>query len=85
MMIPKITFSVDYNWLKHLDTQLNKPTNQVFESTNKKALFYFYLGTSVINRGMSPTSLHPHISLHGLVRNCCARAQNCFYGFIARA
>ena len=29
MIINKITTSVDYNlWLKHLDTQLNKPINQ---------------------------------------------------------
>ena len=28
MSIHKITPSVDYNWLKRLNTQLNEPTNQ---------------------------------------------------------
>ena len=27
-MIHKISSSVDYNWFKRLDTQLNEPTNQ---------------------------------------------------------
>ena len=48
MMKHKITHSVDYNyWLKRLDTQLNKPTNQnlirvpkVVKPTNKKTLLY---------------------------------------------
>ena len=47
MMILKIIPSVYHNmWLKRLDTQLNKPTNQnliqvpkVVESTNKKRDF----------------------------------------------
>ena len=52
MMIHKITPSVDYNqWFKHLETQLDEPTNQnsskileVVELTNNKTL-----RTSVIN------------------------------------
>ena len=60
MIIHKITFSVDYNqWLIHLDTQLNEPTNQysikvskVDKPTNKKTL-----GTSKINSPMSPSTL----------------------------
>ena len=48
MMIHKITSSVDYNWwLKHLDIQLNEPTNQISiiipkvvkQTNNKKILF----------------------------------------------
>ena len=47
MILHKIIHSVDYNlWLKRLDTQLIKPTNQnllkvpkVFKPTNKKMLF----------------------------------------------
>ena len=46
MLKHKITPSVDYNiWLKRLDTQLNKPSNQnsvkfpkVIKPTNKKTL-----------------------------------------------
>ena len=46
MMLHKITPSLDYNlWLKHLVTQLNKPTNQnsikvpkVVKPTNEKTL-----------------------------------------------
>ena len=48
MMIHKITPSLDYNqWLKRLDTKLNKPTPQnsikvpkVYKAKNKKALLY---------------------------------------------
>ena len=47
MIIHKIIPSVDYNlWLKRLNSQLNKSTNQntikvpkVIDSTNKKTLF----------------------------------------------
>ena len=60
MLIHKITHSVDYDWwLKRLDTQLDKPTNQnplkalkVVKPTNEKTL-----GTSVINSPLSPLSL----------------------------
>ena len=59
MLINKITPSITELWLKRLDTQLNKPTNQnllkvpkVVRSTNKKTL-----GTSVINSLLSPLSL----------------------------
>ena len=39
MMIHKITPSVDYNyWLKRLNTQLNKPTNQNSEKKFPKLL-----------------------------------------------
>ena len=48
MMIHKITLTIDCNkWLKRLNTQFDKPTNQnslnvprVGEPTNKKTLFY---------------------------------------------
>ncbi len=48
IMIHKIIPSVDYNkWLKPLNTQLNKPTNQksikvpkVVQAMNKKTLLY---------------------------------------------
>ncbi len=50
MIIFKITLSVHYNsGLKHLDTQLNEPTNQ--NLTNKKTLQNF-------NSPIPPTSLH---------------------------
>ena len=63
-MIHKIFPFVDYNkWSKHLDTQLNEPTNKnsikdrfVVRQTNKK-LYYETLGTSVILSTMSPPSL----------------------------
>ena len=56
MRIHKIPSLVDYNfWMKHLDTQPNKSTNQnsfkvlkVVKPTNKKTLLKT-LGTSVIN------------------------------------
>ena len=40
MITHKIIPSVDYNkWLKRLDTQLNKPTNQnLTKSTNKNQI-----------------------------------------------
>ena len=61
-MINKITLSVDYNkWLKRLDTQLNKPTNQnlikVYKPTNKQC-FHKTFGIRVINSSMSPPSLY---------------------------
>ena len=60
MNIHKITQSVDFNWwLKLLHIQLAEPTNQnskvpnLGKPTNTKA-FYKTLGTSVINRPLSP-------------------------------
>ena len=52
MLIHKITPSVDYNsWLKRLDPQLTKPTNQnsikvpkVVEPSNKKTLLKSFGG-----------------------------------------
>ena len=62
-MIHKITPSVGYTyWIKRLNTQLNKPTNQnlvkvptVVRPTHKKTLLQT-LGTSVINRTLAPLS-----------------------------
>ena len=63
MIIQKITPSVDYNqWLKHLDTQLEEPTNQnsikvpKFQQQIRKC-YYKTLGTSIINNPMSPPFL----------------------------
>ena len=56
----------NYNnlWLKHLDTQLIKPTNQnsvkvtkVVKSTTKKNVIKLW-GTSVINSQMYPLSMN---------------------------
>ena len=63
--VHKITPSLDYNKrLKHLDTQLNEPTNPKFHKssknvmqTNKKKCYYKTSGTSVINHPMSPPSM----------------------------
>ena len=58
-MIHKIKPFVDYNqWLKRLDTQLNKPikVSKVVKPTNKETLLKT-MGTSVINSPMSPLSL----------------------------
>ena len=63
-MMHRITLYVDYSkWLKCLDTNFNKPTNQssmkvlkVVKPKNKK-MFYKTLGTSVLNSSMYPTSL----------------------------
>ncbi len=62
--INKINPSIDYNyWLKHLDTQLNVPTNQssikVLKLLSQPIRKYIYktLGTSVINSLMSSPSL----------------------------
>ena len=64
MMIHKIIPSVDFNeWLKHVDTQLNEPTNQnsikalklLIQRIRKR--YILTLGTSVINSVMSPPSL----------------------------
>ena len=61
MMIHKITSAVDYNqWLKRLNNQLNKPTNQNFKKKSPKLRKRFYktLGTSVIISPMSNPSLN---------------------------
>ena len=75
MLILKIIPFVDYNLLlKHLDTQLNEPTNQIqlkspmfFKQTNKKTL-YKTLGTRVINSPMSTHFL--------LMITCCYLKKN---------
>ena len=61
-MIHRITPSADYNqWLKRLDSQLNKPPNQnimkgpkVMKLTNEKTIFKKTFGTSVIKSSIVP-------------------------------
>ena len=68
-MIQKISSSVDYDyWLKRLDTQLTEWINQnsleapkVVNPTNEKTLLKT-LGTSVINRLLSPSFFHNKIN-----------------------
>ena len=70
MMILKITPPVEYNkCLKRLDTKQNEPTNQnslkvpkVVKPNNKKTIFKT-LGTSVINRLMSPPSQNYYLHI----------------------
>ena len=69
MKIHKVNHYVDYNcWLKRLDTQLKKPTNENSSKTPKlldqriRKLSYTSLGTSVMNRTIAPLSLY-HLAL----------------------
>ena len=64
MIIHKFTAFVDYNqWLKRLDTQINKATNQISKKVTKvvmtlnKKRYNKTLGTSVVNSPMSLPTL----------------------------
>ena len=73
MMIHKIIPSVVQNyWLKRFNTQLNESDNENSLSSLKflrqrmRKRYYRALGTSVINRPLSPLTLHncPYLKMH---------------------